>query len=55
MGRFPHHHPDPTVEKNLTPLKREIKKGGFAFGFAFDGDGGSPRFSQFKSSRPLRG
>ena len=38
-GHFPHHHPDPTVEKNLKALKKEIKKGGFAFGFAFDGDG----------------
>ncbi|MDE0092451.1 MAG: phosphomannomutase, partial [Oligoflexia bacterium] len=38
-GRFPHHHPDPTVEKNLKALKKEIKKGGFEFGFAFDGDG----------------
>ena len=38
-GRFPHHHPDPTVEKNLNFLKKEIKKGNFDFGFAFDGDG----------------
>ncbi|MCZ0931657.1 MAG: phosphomannomutase/phosphoglucomutase [Oligoflexia bacterium] len=38
-GRFPHHHPDPTVEKNLKDLKRELKKEGFEFGCAFDGDG----------------
>ena len=38
-GKFPHHHPDPTLEKNLKDLKREIKKGGFEFGCAFDGDG----------------
>ena len=38
-GHFPNHHPDPTVEKNLFHLKIKIKKGGFALGFAFDGDG----------------
>ena len=38
-GHFPHHHPDPTVEKNLKALKKEIKKGDYAFGCAFDGDG----------------
>ena len=38
-GRFPNHHPDPTVEKNLSALKKEVKKGGFKFACAFDGDG----------------
>ena len=38
-GRFPSHHPDPTIEKNLKALKQELKKGDQAFGLAFDGDG----------------
>ena len=38
-GSFPNHHPDPTVEKNLKALKKEIKKEGYPFGLAFDGDG----------------
>ena len=38
-GHFPSHHPDPTVEKNLKELKKELKKGVYAFGLAFDGDG----------------
>ena len=38
-GHFPSHHPDPTLEKNLKELKKELKKGIYAFGLAFDGDG----------------
>ena len=38
-GRFPNHHPDPTVEKNLKTLRKEIKKESFKFACAFDGDG----------------
>ena len=38
-GRFPVHHPDPTIEKNLKELKKELKKGVYDFGLAFDGDG----------------
>lgn len=38
-GRFPAHHPDPTIEENLRDLKQELKKGTYAFGLAFDGDG----------------
>ena len=38
-GHFPNHHPDPTVEKNLIPLKKKVQEKGFAFGFGFDGDG----------------
>ena len=38
-GHFPHHHPDPTVEKNLSPLKTKVREKDFAFGFGFDGDG----------------
>jgi len=37
-GRFPNHHPDPTVKKNLTDLIAEVRKGGYDFGVAFDGD-----------------
>ena len=38
-GRFPHHPPDPSVEKNLQPLQKIIKEKGCDFGAAFDGDG----------------
>ncbi|MCA1956227.1 phosphoglucomutase/phosphomannomutase PgmG [Zymomonas sp.] len=37
-GRFPNHHPDPTVESNLADLKALVKKEKLDFGFAFDGD-----------------
>ncbi|HYE26880.1 MAG TPA: phosphomannomutase/phosphoglucomutase [Allosphingosinicella sp.] len=37
-GRFPHHHPDPTVEANLEDLKRLVREKGLDFGVAFDGD-----------------
>jgi phosphomannomutase len=38
-GRFPHHHPDPTVEKNLAHLKELVAREQLDFGIAFDGDG----------------
>ncbi len=38
-GRFPNHHPDPTVPKNLEHLIAEVKKTGADLGIAFDGDG----------------
>jgi len=38
-GRFPNHHPDPTVEKNLADLKQLVADKGLDFGVAFDGDG----------------
>ena len=38
-GRFPNHHPDPTVEKNLDDLKRLVADKQLDFGIAFDGDG----------------
>jgi phosphomannomutase len=38
-GRFPHHHPDPTVEANLADLKRLVIERKLDFGVAFDGDG----------------
>jgi phosphomannomutase len=37
-GRFPNHHPDPTVEANLVDLKKLVADKGLDFGFAFDGD-----------------
>ncbi|WP_230631388.1 phosphoglucomutase/phosphomannomutase PgmG [Sphingomonas sp. Leaf37] len=38
-GRFPNHHPDPTVEANLDDLKSLVRERGLDFGIAFDGDG----------------
>ena len=38
-GRFPNHHPDPTVEANLADLKRLVADEQLDFGVAFDGDG----------------
>ncbi|MBV8685675.1 MAG: phosphomannomutase/phosphoglucomutase [Alphaproteobacteria bacterium] len=37
-GRFPNHHPDPTVEANLEDLKRLVREKGLDFGVALDGD-----------------
>jgi phosphomannomutase/phosphoglucomutase len=38
-GRFPNHHPDPTVAENLADLISEVKKHKADLGIAFDGDG----------------
>ncbi len=38
-GRFPNHHPDPTVPENLVDLRREVTRTGAELGIAFDGDG----------------
>ncbi len=38
-GRFPNHHPDPTVAKNLAALQDTVRREGCDFGVAFDGDG----------------
>jgi phosphomannomutase len=38
-GRFPNHHPDPTVEANLADLKELVAREQLDFGIAFDGDG----------------
>lgn len=38
-ANFPIHHPDPSVEKNMEMLKKEVVDGGFDLGFGFDGDG----------------
>ncbi|GBD45051.1 Phosphomannomutase/phosphoglucomutase [bacterium HR40] len=38
-GRFPHHHPDPTVLDNLADLRRTVVAGEYEIGIGFDGDG----------------
>ena len=38
-ANFPNHHPDPSVEENLTDLKSVVKKEHADVGLAFDGDG----------------
>jgi phosphomannomutase len=38
-GRFPAHHPDPTVEENLEQIKELVKREKADIGVAFDGDG----------------
>jgi phosphomannomutase len=38
-GRFPNHHPDPTVDENLKHLMTAVAAGGAEVGIAFDGDG----------------
>jgi phosphomannomutase len=38
-GRFPNHHPDPTVPENLVDLIRTVEAEGAEVGIAFDGDG----------------
>ena len=37
-GRFPNHHPDPTVEENMKDLKARVKEKGAKIGIGFDGD-----------------
>jgi phosphomannomutase/phosphoglucomutase len=37
-GRFPNHHPDPTVEENLVDLIRRVDEIDADLGIAFDGD-----------------
>ncbi|MBV9861394.1 MAG: phosphomannomutase/phosphoglucomutase [Alphaproteobacteria bacterium] len=38
-GRFPAHHPDPTVPENLVQLQQAVAREGCDLGIAFDGDG----------------
>ena len=38
-GNFPNHHPDPTVDANLTDLKYYVRQHQADLGIAFDGDG----------------
>ena len=37
-GRFPNHHPDPTVPANLQALIEKVRETGADLGIAFDGD-----------------
>lgn len=37
-GRFPNHHPDPTVEAYIQDLIKMVKEGDFECGVAYDGD-----------------
>ncbi len=37
-GRFPNHHPDPTVAENLVDLQKAVKEKGADLGIGFDGD-----------------
>lgn len=37
-GRFPNHHPDPTIEENLVDLKKQVLKEKALLGIGFDGD-----------------
>jgi phosphomannomutase/phosphoglucomutase len=37
-GRFPNHHPDPTVEANMRDLIAAVKSSGARLGIAYDGD-----------------
>jgi phosphomannomutase/phosphoglucomutase len=37
-GRFPNHHPDPTVEENLEHLRAAVRDRGADLGVAYDGD-----------------
>ena len=37
-GRFPHHHPDPSVPENLIDLQTAVRAHGADLGLAFDGD-----------------
>jgi phosphomannomutase/phosphoglucomutase len=37
-GRFPNHHPDPTVPANLVDLTRRVQETGAEVGIALDGD-----------------
>lgn len=38
-GNFPHHEPDPIVEKNLSVLKKKVLETKSDLGLAYDGDG----------------
>ncbi|MGB9699073.1 MAG: phosphomannomutase/phosphoglucomutase [Thermodesulfobacteriota bacterium] len=37
-GRFPHHHPDPTIPENMKDLIAKVKESGAEVGFGYDGD-----------------
>jgi phosphomannomutase/phosphoglucomutase len=52
-GTFPNHHPDPTVEKNLADIRRELSSGDYDIGFAFDGD--ADRIAVLTSANSFKG
>jgi phosphomannomutase/phosphoglucomutase len=52
-GTFPNHHPDPTEEKNLKDLKKELSSGKFGVGFAYDGD--ADRIAVLTKKNSLKG
>jgi phosphomannomutase/phosphoglucomutase len=37
-GNYPHHEADPTIEKNMKDLQKELAHGSYMFGLGFDGD-----------------
>ncbi|MCA1957246.1 MAG: phosphomannomutase/phosphoglucomutase [Nitrospira sp.] len=37
-GRFPNHHPDPTILENLSDLRQAVKQHGADVGIGYDGD-----------------
>ena len=37
-GKFPNHHPDPTVAKNMVDLIEKVKEERAELGIGFDGD-----------------
>jgi phosphomannomutase/phosphomannomutase/phosphoglucomutase len=37
-GDFPNHHPDPTLEPNLTDIKKVLSDSNYKLGIAYDGD-----------------
>jgi phosphomannomutase/phosphoglucomutase len=37
-GRFPNHHPDPTIPENLKALEEKVSEQGADLGISFDGD-----------------
>lgn len=37
-GRFPHHHPDPTIPENLRELREKVEETDSDLGISFDGD-----------------
>jgi phosphomannomutase/phosphoglucomutase len=53
-GRFPNHHPDPTVDENLKDLIATVITEGADFGVGFDGDGDRAGFVDNKG-RIIRG
>ena len=37
-GSFPNHHPDPSVEENMSQLKKSVIENGADLGIGLDGD-----------------